>query len=65
MSRRLYEEVNCPGNKFKMNQKLPDLTFDPSLLLLCNDETGRSRLRHILMSHTSRTCFDYCPSWAI
>jgi len=31
-----------------MNQKLPDLTFDPSLLLLCNDETGRSRLRHIL-----------------
>jgi len=29
-----------------MNQKLPDWTFDQSLLLLCNGETGKSGLYH-------------------
>jgi len=33
----LCKEVSCPGNKFKMNQKLPDWTFDQSLHILCND----------------------------
>jgi len=29
-----------------MNQKWHYWTFDRSLLLLCNDETGKSGLRH-------------------
>jgi len=65
MSKKACEEVNSPGNRFEMNQKLHDWTFDQSLLLLCNDETGKSELchtRHILMSQTSRTCFNYCYS---
>jgi len=49
MSKKLYEELNCPNNSFKTNQQLLDLTFDQSLLLLCNDETGKSGLHH--MSH--------------
>jgi len=62
------EEINCPGNRFKMNQKWHDWTFDQSSLLLCNNETVKSGLRHrrcILMSHTSHTCFNYSCSCAI
>jgi len=39
MSEKLYEEVNYPGKKFKINLKLLGWTFDQSLLL-DNDETG-------------------------
>jgi len=58
MFKKVYEEVTCPGNRFKMNHKLHDWTLDQSLLLLSNDDTGKSGLyhtRHILMSHTSHT----------
>jgi len=59
MSEKVYEEVNCPGNRFKMNQKLLDWTSDKSSLLVSSDETGKSGLRHTrhnLMSHTSHAC---------
>jgi len=46
MFKKMYEKVNCPGKKFKINQKLHDSTFDQSLLLLCNNETGKSELCH-------------------
>jgi len=42
MSLKVYEEVNYPNNKFKMNQKWHDWTFYQSLLLLCNNETGKT-----------------------
>jgi len=68
MSKKVYEEVNYRSNRLKMNQMWHDWTFDQSLLLLCNDETSKSRLhhtRHILMSHTSHTYFNYCLSCAV
>jgi len=48
-----------------MNQKWHDWTFDQSLLLLCKDETDKSGLRHILMSHMSCSYFNYCLSCAV
>jgi len=42
MSLKVYEEVNYPNNKFKMNQKWHDWTFYQSLLLLCTYETGKT-----------------------
>ena len=65
MSKNMHEEVNCPSNRFKMNQKWHDWTFDQSLLLLCKDETDKSGLRHILMSHMSCSYFNYCLSCAV
>jgi len=53
-----------------MNHKKHDRTFERSLLLLSNDETGKSELHHTchshsLMSHTSQTYFYYCLSCAV
>jgi len=51
MSEKVYDKVNFPGNRSKMNQKLHDWTFDQYLLLLCNDETDKNGLRHTRHLH--------------
>jgi len=55
LSKKLYEKVNYPGNKFKNNYKLLGWIFDQSLLLR-NDEAGsvthirsRCHTRHTLV----------------
>jgi len=51
-----------------MNQKLPDWTFDQSLLLtyaMMELAKVYSITHATFWCHTSRTCFNYCSSWEI